>query len=417
MTGLHHQSLSVSETPRQDDAWSDTALEEAALQKIIHLTERLLKVRPLGPESRFIDLTSDIRKAFIFLREFQRRFEFDLPLSAFFDAPTLRDLAHVAVTGKTPPLSQLVLLRTGDRDIPPLFLMPGLGGVVFEVLELSKQLDYAGPIYAFAAAGLDGVDVPYTDTLLFSQQNFSLARAAYPTGPYRFIGHSSGGVAAFEMTRCAGNSGVEVDFFGVLDTNFAERAWPLGIWLRHMLQRITQSATEETGDNPVSARPTSEEVTGGRRLTDKLSGVVNKVANGVSRLKRKIDHRFFGDPTSEIFVKEDPYYIPNLPPKFQRVRDSAITMAVCYRPTYYDCDLFLFQAELGDALACDPVLTWSRFVRKIILRPTPGDHMTMLIQPHVVKVAQEVSICLAEVENARRQSISERLRDSAREAI
>jgi thioesterase domain-containing protein len=417
MTGLHHQSLSTSDTSPQEEAWGDAALEEAALQKIIHLTERLLKVRPLGPESRFIDLTSDIRKAFIFLREFQRRFDFDLPLSAFFDAPTLRDLAHVAVTGKMPPLSQLVLLRAGDRDIPPLFLMPGLGGVVFELLELSKQLDYAGPIYAFAAAGLDGVDMPCKDTLQFSQQNFSLARAAYPTGPYRFIGHSSGGVSAFEMTRCAGNSGAEVDFFGVLDTNFAERAWPLGIWLRFMLQRITQSTTDETDEIPISTQANSGKVAGSGRLTDKLSGLLNKVANGVLRLKRKVGHRFFGDPSSEIFVKADPYYIPNLPPKFQRVRDAAITMAVCYRPTYYDCDLFLFQAELGDALACDPVLTWSRFVRKIILRPTPGDHMTMLIQPHVVKVAKEVSTCLAEVEMARRQSIGERLRDSAREAI
>jgi thioesterase domain-containing protein len=141
------------------------------------------------------------------------------------------------------------------------------------------------------------------------------------------------------------------------------------------------------------------------------------VVNGVRRLKRKIDHRFFGDPSSEAFVKADPYYIPNLPPKFQRVRDAAITMAVSYQPTYYDCDLFLFQAELGDALACDPVLTWSRFVRKIILRPTPGDHMTMLIQPHVAKVAQEVSVCLAEVEMARRQSIGGRLCGSAREVI
>jgi thioesterase domain-containing protein len=409
MNELHQQSLSISDMIPEDAAWIDEALEEAALQQLIPVVERLVKVRPLTPESRFIDLTSDIRKAFIFLREFQRRFDFDLPLSAFFDAPTIRDLARVAVTKTTPPLSRLVLLRAGDKNIPPLFLVPGLGGVVFEILELSKQLDYSGPIYGFAAPGLDGVDPPCIDTVQMGQENFELAQEVYPSGPYRFLGHSSGGVSTFEMTRYAGESGAEVDFFGVLDTNFAERAWPVMIWLRHMLQRIGQSGQQESAKaTDVSAARSSAargekpaEAGGLGRLTRRASRLVAKVMNGLARLKRKIDHRFLSDPTTEAYVKADPYYIPDLPPKFQRVRDAAITMAVCYRPKYCDCELHLFQAEFGDALACDPVLTWSRLVKKIILRPTPGDHISMLVQPHVTEVAREVSLSLSEIEKMR----------------
>lgn len=405
MNEINQQSFSISDMiPPQDTTWVDAAQEEKVLQQLIPAIERLVKVRPLGPDSRFIDLTTDIRKAFIFLREFQRRFDFDLPLSAFFDAPTIRDLARLAVTKKTPSLSRLVLLRAGRTDIPPLFLVPGLGGVVFEILELSKQLTYDGPIYGFAAPGLDGVDPPCVDTVQMSQENFDLAQEVYPSGPYRFLGHSSGGVSTFEMTRYAGESGAEVDFFAVLDTNFAERAWPATIWLRHMLQRAGQQESTKRSDTSAAQRVKSAEAARPGYLTRKMSAIFNlaaKIMNGLARLKRKLDHRFFSDPASEAYVKADPYYIPDLPPKFQRVRDAAITMAACYRPKYYDCELYLFQAEFGDALACDPVLTWSRLVRKIILRPTPGDHMSMLVQPHVSEVAKEVSVCLAEVEKTR----------------
>lgn len=405
MNELHQRSLSISDmTPSQDMAWSDKALEESAVQQLIPVVERLVKMRPLTAESRFVDLTSDIRKAFIFLREFQRRFGFDLPLSAFFDAPTMRDLARIAVTKKTPPLSRLVLLRAGNNEIPPLFLVPGLGGVVFEILELSKRLAYGGPIYGFAAPGLDGIDPPCIDTVQMSRENFDLAQEAYPSGPYRFLGHSSGGVSAFEMARYAGESGADVDFIGILDTNFCERVWPLGIWLRHMLQRIGRSGRQGSAaaiDIPAVQRGRAEKPGGHGYLAKKIaiaSGLAAKITTALAGLKRKLDHRFFSDPRSESYVKADPYYIPDLPPKFQRVRDAAISMAACYKPKYYDCELYLFQAEFGDALACDPILTWSRLVRKIILRPTPGDHISMLVQPHVNEVAREVSACLAEVE-------------------
>ena len=395
-------AVATDDTQYNGKGRTDEKTTEIVQQEIIKILERLLKQRPLTGDARFIDLTSDIRKAFIFIREFQRRFAFDLPLSAFFDAPTIADLAHIAVTGQTPPLSRLVLLRRGDEDAAPLFLVPGLGGVVFELLELSKQIVYAGPIYAFAAPGLDGIDPPSVSTQIVGRENFNLAQQLYPTGPYRFLGHSSGGVSAFEMTRYAVHRGAQVDFFGVLDTNFAERAWPAGIWFRHMLRR----AGRKTSPAPTDQKPTSSHtgISGreqkGRGYLAKISGIGDRLW----RVWQRLEHRFITDPSSQAFLKADPYYIPNLPPKFQRVRDAAILTAACYRPTYYDGDMYLFQAEFGDVLACNPVLTWSRLVRKIILRPTPGDHMTMLIPPHVAAVAAEVSTCLSDIEHTHRES-------------
>jgi len=383
--------------------------DEATVRQIIQVMGKLLRTRHLTVDSRFIDLTSDIRKAFLFLREFQRRFDFDLPLSAFFDAPTIGDLARIAVSHKTPPLSRLVMLRKGDEHVPPLFLVPGLGGVVFELLALSKEIAYGGTIYAFAAPGLDGVDAPPRDTVQFGHENFDLARRVYPGGPFRFLGHSAGGVTAYEMARYAATRGAKVDFFGVLDTNFAERAWPLDIWLGFMMRRAGKAkpasgnATEEQDRREPKESQETSPIRRLRTRIARLGAALNKVPQGLYRAWRKIEHRYLTDPLSDAFLKADPYYIPDLPPKFQRVRDAAIGMAASYRPNTYDGQLYLFQAEFGDELACDPVLTWSRLVREIILLPTPGDHITMLNPPHVSAVAGKVSICLAEIEQARRQ--------------
>jgi thioesterase domain-containing protein len=210
------------------------------------------------------------------------------------------------------------------------------------------------------------------------------------------------------MTRTATDRGAHVDFFGVLDTNFAERAWPVGIWFRHMLRRAgkkTLSAEAKMPDTSVNrtASSTNGEPSGRWHQAHTLLARISVIGDRLRRVWQRLEHRFITDPSSQAFLKADPYYIPNLPPKFQRVRDAAILMAACYRPTYYDGELHLFQAEFGDALACNPVLTWSRLVRKVILRPTPGDHMTMLIPPHVAAVAAEVSATLNEIEQARRE--------------
>jgi len=413
MEKSHQQSVSIAGAlPAPDDAARNSESDAAAIRQIIRVMKQLLATGPLSPESRFIDLTSNVKKAFAFVREFQRLFDYDLPLSAFFDAPTIRDLARIAVTRVTPPLTRLVLLRSGDAGVPPLFLVPGLGGVIFEMLGLAKQLAYAGSIYGFAAPGLDGVDPPCTDVTGMSEGNFHLARLAYPAGPYRFLGYSFGGVVAFEMTRCAAGLGAKVDFLGALDSNFVERSWPFTIWLRHMARRASQPhrRASRTASPAAAAMPGI----GQARLPEDMTRLVNlrkkifrtigpvlAMGDTLMRVKRKIDHRYFSDLSSAAYLTADPYYIADLPPKFQRVRDAAIEMAGAYRVRHLDCELYLFRAASGDALSCDPVLTWSRVVRCIILRPVPGNHATMLRQPHVKHVARDVSLCLAQVEKAR----------------
>lgn len=393
-------------------AASNRELDLAASQQIILVMEQLLQVGPLTAESRFIDLTSDVKKAFAFLRAFQRLFDFELPLSAFFDAPTIRDLAHIALTRVTPAQSRLVLLRTGAAGMPPLFLVPGLGGVIFEMLELAKQLDYAGTIYGLAAPGLDGVDPPCTRVARMSEENFRLAQTACLRGPYRFLGYSFGGVVAFEMARVAAGSGAEVDFLGALDSNFVERSWPFTVWLRHMMRRASPSNRKASwaaaGMSSPDQAPLPEEAMRGADRKREISGTTGPagaVRNALRRVKGKIAHRYFSDPSSAAYLKADPYYIADLPPNFQRVRDASIEMAGSYRMGYHDCELYLFRAQSGDALSCDPLLTWPRVVRRVILRPVPGNHATMLRQPHVQDVAREVSRCLAEVEEARRMKL------------
>lgn len=370
--------------------------EDDAIRVVTNIFERILKKRSLAPNTRFIDLTSDIRKAFILVREFQRATEIELPMSIFFDAPSIADMAEIALTGRIPPQSRLVKMRDGNDDYPPLFLIPGAGGVLIEVLELSRLIEHRGSIYGFTAPGLDGVEEPSIYTEQYARENIICSRDVIKDAPYIFLGHSAGGVAALEMARYARMKGYDVAFLGVLDTNFYERAWPLNVWIRYALRRL-HAGTHAKKPAKATSGPDDKAGISPAFILEYLFNSIAKIKNTLSRLGKRLNHRFICDPSTEDFIKGSPYYISHLPSKFQRVRDAAISMSGRYRPRFYDGELVLFRAELGDDLACDPLETWPHVVRTLHVRHTKGDHLTMLNQPIVQDVASEVSTCIAEM--------------------
>lgn len=76
-----------------------------------------------------------------------------------------------------------------------------------------------------------------------------------------------------------------------------------------------------------------------------------------------------------------------------------------YRPHIYPNQITLFQAsEVLDGLSevdREPTVNWSKFSTKPPeLRVVPGNHYTMLLEPHVQILAQELKYCLDQVEAA-----------------
>jgi thioesterase domain-containing protein len=93
---------------------------------------------------------------------------------------------------------------------------------------LGRALGVDQPLYAFQAIGLDGKTPPLSSVEDTAKVNLAALKRVQGQGPYRFIGHSYGGVVAYEMTRILLEQGEEVASLVLLDSrapSAMERHW------------------------------------------------------------------------------------------------------------------------------------------------------------------------------------------------
>jgi len=177
----------------------------------------LLKVERVGRQDNFFELGGHSLLAVQLMAKISKSFEQLLPPAAIFFAPTVADLARMISTEETTTVDILVPIQAGG-NAPPIFGVPGAGGSVLSLQPLIKTLGPDQPFYGLQAVGLDGKALPLNSVEATAQVNIAALKTLQPTGPYRFIGHSYGGVVAYEMTRILASQGEEVSSLVLLDS-------------------------------------------------------------------------------------------------------------------------------------------------------------------------------------------------------
>ncbi|MCW9017228.1 MAG: alpha/beta fold hydrolase, partial [Kangiellaceae bacterium] len=99
-----------------------------------------------------------------------------------------------------------------------IFAAPGVGGNVLSFQPLSSALGKDQPFYGLQAIGLDGRSEPLGSVEAIAESNISALRAVQKPGPYSLIGHSFGGVVAYEMARKLLQQGDKIKSLVLLDS-------------------------------------------------------------------------------------------------------------------------------------------------------------------------------------------------------
>ena len=136
----------------------------------------------------------------------------ELPLTAFFEAPTVEGLARL-LSDETPASSwrSLLPIRTrGSR--PPFFWVHGQASDPL----LPRYLHPEQPLYGLMHQAHDGSRAKYTSVEEIAAHYLSEVRAVRPRGPYRLGGYCFGGVVAFEMAQQLRRAGESVDMLVLL---------------------------------------------------------------------------------------------------------------------------------------------------------------------------------------------------------
>jgi thioesterase domain-containing protein len=185
---------------------------------MVEIWEEVLGLERAGVHDNFFERGGHSLLAVLLMARIEKRFGTPLPLASLFAAPTLEALA--ALLGPSASLSRrspLVAIRPrGDRE--PFFAVHPVGGNVLCYLDLARQLAPEQPFYALqspdpgAGAGLPGSVEEMASHYLLE------LRRIQPRGPYRLGGWSMGGLVAFEMARQLEGEGEEVDLVALIDT-------------------------------------------------------------------------------------------------------------------------------------------------------------------------------------------------------
>jgi amino acid adenylation domain-containing protein len=190
-----------------------------AEKQLVTIWAEVLKLSPekIGVNDNFFELGGHSLSAVQLMAKINREFEQLLPLAFMFTAPNIASLAKLISNGSVSSIELLIPIQK-NGNVPPIFGIPGAGGNVLSLQPLSRMLGDKQPFYGVQAVGLDGIAPPLHSVEQTAKTNIAVLKTVQPHGPYTLVGHSYGGVVAFEMARILLEQGEQISSLILLDS-------------------------------------------------------------------------------------------------------------------------------------------------------------------------------------------------------
>ena len=334
--------------------------------------ERLIGRQPIGVRDDFFEIGGQSLLAAQMVTEIEKEFGKKIDLSTLLTASTIEALAQRLQSEEAGNQSSLVPIRaTGSR--PPLFCVHGGGGHVLRFRAMAARLDADQPFYGLRSPEADGAVARLTVEDLAAKYIRDI-RVVQPKGPYFLAGASFGGLVAYEMATQLNAAGETVGLLGLFDTGNPAYYRDLSFGQSLQFQALY--------------------------VLDRIRLYGQRLSKGETwQLIRDLG-RSAGARTSYILFRvAQRFYGWSQKPLPSALRDnvkmfSAVGQA--YTPKPYAGELTLFRAkgrtaEYGSNLS----LGWNEVVTGgVRVINVPGDHMTILEEPFVWDLVEELRACL-----------------------
>jgi amino acid adenylation domain-containing protein len=264
----------------------------------------------------------------------------------------------------------LVRLQAGAEGRRPLFCVHPAGGTASCYNELARRLGNDQPVYAFQAPGLAGDRVGLVRLEALAARYLEEMRAVQPGGPYQIAGWSVGGVISFEMTRQLGAAGQDVSLLALFDSDIPRQT--------ERMRRIDPELVLAELAKPYG-------------LDTRAGGLA-----GEARLQSILDQARRAKLLPEEFTT---LQLRRLFRHHARVFRANVRAVRRYRPAPLGRAMVLFRPEDRSLTAVTgPKRDWADVADGVTTCTVPGDHFSMMREPHVAAVAEQLRDLLAGVD-------------------
>jgi amino acid adenylation domain-containing protein len=335
----------------------------------------ILNVEKVGLNDDFFELGGHSLLAIKLATRVKDELAIDMPLATLFEAPTVAALAKKLRKEEwNPSWSSLVPIRPAGSK-PPLFLIHAHGGNVLEYHHLVNGLDPDQPVYAFQSRGLDGQITKDSSIEKIATAYIEELRSFRPEGPYYLGGFCFGGLVALEAALQLTAAGQDVAPVIIIQSMhpeamlFKQEITAPQRWWYRMKQRID-----------VELENLSHQGKG--YIPERLRRAWDMARTRAAMAFDKMTGKQPADPSKLSML----YIFESLSIAHKKAMKE-------YVPREYRGDVILFRGskQLG-GLNSDEFLGWKRVLKgNLDVCEVPGHQQTLLLQPNVSKLAQELS--------------------------
>ncbi|MBP5974477.1 amino acid adenylation domain-containing protein [Brasilonema sp. CT11] len=341
--------------------------------ELTQIWSEVLNVNPVGVVNNFFDLGGHSLLAISLMARIQQKFGQILPLTTLFQGATVEQQAVLLrQQSDMHPWSALVTIQPKGSKPPLFFIHPG-GGSVFNYLKLAQYLSTKRPLYGLEANGFESGQEPHSQVEEMATHYIKAIQTVQPNGPYLLAGWCLGGAIAFEMAQQLRVQGQRTSLLAMID--------------------IFDFSANSDGFTPDEAALLVPLFRNHLSLPEEQLQQVE-----ANLLEMEVDEQlaYTIDQAKQHNLQLPPGFGVEQLGRLLKVRKFHACAAVNYIPQlYYPGTITLLQASEGNsANSGNPTLGWEALVDKVELHWVPGNHRTIVQQPHVKVLAEKLQICL-----------------------
>jgi amino acid adenylation domain-containing protein len=366
--------------------------------QLVQLWEEILSLRPIGIRDDFFELGGNSLVGVRLVAQIRKQLGRTLALSALATVRTVEELAALLEQEAAGPKRHLVPLQPRGSK-PPIYLMhPGHGNVLC-YLDLARYLGTDQPLYGLQALDWEDNVNPFADIEEMASRYVAEIREHQPEGTYLIGGWSLGGVIAFEVAQQLTRAGEEVAGLFLLDCMLPVIASGLlaispSLMRSYLLIDHVREAAAAAGKEPPPLTPYDIDGLPMDEQLDLLVGELEKRDALPLGVDKDMLRRYFAIRLTRIEAQNR--YVPKpYPGHITLIRTTDLNLGIT---------LHEMRKMYRDAMVNHPTYGWSEFTPEPVeVRHMPGHHESMVREPHVQALAEELRACITEIEARLRQ--------------